>query len=223
MTTGLLFAPDRDTPDETDSGEFQSRARTFASLHAGSVVTFDNERPMRDRALQCLAALAEHVGDLSYIGTCCHGWGTGVQAGFTTSAAHTQGASVGALADAMRQAAVPNQVLTVPLYSCSTAADITSGFAAQLSRALYARDIRHRVYAHTTAGHATRNPYVRVWGEGWDATPDQTHILGGAWLVEPTSPEWRQWVHALHRPGSDLDLRMPFMTRAQVLAEIAAT
>lgn len=217
---GLLFAPDRDTPDETDSGEFVSRARSFVSLHGGAFVSFDNEKPMRARALMCLGALAEHTGDLSYIGTCCHGWGTGVQAGFVTAQSHMIAPFVDALADAMAHAAVPSEVLTVPLYSCSTASDITSGFAATLSRLLYARGVRHRVYGHTTAGHATRNPYVRVWGEGWDARPDHPHLLGGSWLIDPTSAEWKPWVHALHQPGNDLDLRFVFMSRDAIAAEL---
>lgn len=212
---GLLFAPDRDTPDETDSGEFQARAHAFTKLHGGDVVTFDNELPKLSRAMVCLAALASHDGDLDYVGTCCHGWGVGVQAGFVVGSHLLEG-----LADALAKAARPMQVLAVPLYSCSVAHDLAGGFAATLSKLLYARGVRHRVYGHTTAGHCTRNPYVRVWGEGWDNTPSHPHVLGGSYLIDPSSAEWKPWVHALHQPGNDLDLRMPFMSRDAIAAEL---
>lgn len=207
--SGLIVAPDYDHPDEHDSREFVSQARMFVTRHPGTLATFDNEAPYSSRALSVLNALdVVPSGSCSYIATCCHGWRRGVQAGFDVRGEEDggpHGLPVHTLAEAMKTAAAPGHPLVVPLYSCSTAEDPVNGFAATLSRLLTAAGVDHRVFAHTTAGHAVRNPYVRTFP-------------GGEWLVTPGSPQWPVWVHRLHEVGGTFCFDFPFFTELELRA-----
>jgi hypothetical protein len=206
--TGLVVAPDRDHPEETDAGEFQRQAKRIALLHAGDVLTFDNEAPYVNRGAAVLNALAElPPASLSWFATCCHGWPLGVQAGFDLRGG-PHGLLVSQLVIALARVAKPGAPLIVPLYSCSTAKDPLHGFAAALSRGLAQAGVTHRLYAHTGAGHCTRWPEVRWWdGEA----------VEGAWLVQPHGPTWPRWVHLLH-DGGTLDVTYPWMLPEELAA-----
>lgn len=205
--SGLVVHPDRDHREETDSGEFTAQAKRIALLHAGERVEFDNESPYANRGATVLNALAEMPPrSLSWFATCCHGWSQGVQAGFDLRGG-SHGLLVSQLVIALARVAKPGAPFVVPLYSCSTASDTLHGFAAALARGLSQAGVAHWLYAHTTAGHATRNPYVRVWDETRE----------GQWLVEPGSAHWHRWVHLLH-DGSTFDVTYPWMTPDELAA-----
>jgi hypothetical protein len=124
-----------------------------------------------------------------------------VQAGFDQRPG--RGVDPDELAAAVSRVIKPSGV--VVLYACSTASLHPLGFASSLASRLPAGV---RLLAHTTLGHATRNPYVRVYGAGED----------GAWLFAPTSTLWHGWVHELHRQGSNMDAIYPFMSRDEIAA-----
>lgn len=216
--TGIIIAPDRDHPDENDSQEFQGQARAFLSRHPGLLCTFDNEAPMTVRASQVLADLdGLPPNSQSYIATCCHGWRRGIQPGFDIRGKENPkgdgvlGLAPHFLADAIAKVAKTDGSLIVPLYSCSTAEDPVSGFAAVLHRLLNERSVPNTLYAHTTAGHCTRNPFVKRWRDG-----------EVSWLVEPHSAFWGHWVTQLHDLHGTLAYDYPFMTEAELTAALGA-
>lgn len=220
---GLCIAPAFDSggshPHDA-TGAFQPGARAFAAHYGLPAPTLiDNHATPAKREAELLAVLARTPGPLDVVALFCHGWRTGLQLGPSL-------ATVDVLARALR--GVGAAELTVCLYACDAGEDRREvgdatpvlgddaagagdgSFADQLRDGLLALGAMPRVIAHATAGHAFRNPYVRVFGRDTTA--------GGEWLVVPGSPAWRPWVRAL--AGGDLWLRMPAMTREQILAEL---
>lgn len=223
--TALVFASLRNTPGLNkrtgkpwrDADEFHGEARDFVKrlvLERG-VALFDNRDEMGERR----AAILQHVrvvepGALSLLAFFCHGWPDGIQAGFKCE--HVRG-----LAKELKAVAAPE--LTVVLYCCSTGDDRDpttaqrqpgpggdGGFADRLRDELCELGVAATVFAHETAGHTTRNPYVRVF------RPDER--AGGHWLVEPWSELWAAWRRRLHK--TDLRFRFPFLPQELLEEEL---
>jgi hypothetical protein len=225
----LCFAPLHNTPGINkrtgrpwaDAGEFMREARAFCEAHGfkPDVAVFDNQKDMIGRRGEVFARLrAVEAGTLDVFALFCHGYPSGVQAGFRIP-------NVIGLARELKRAASADG-LCVPLYCCSTASDTIAatndkakgpggdgGFADRLRDALAENGVRATVFAHITAGHTTRNPFTRVF------LPDERK--GGQWVVEPGSQLWPAWQRKLH--GSDLRLRFPLMAREQLEAELRPT
>lgn len=221
MTTpkrALVFAPAINSPGKRDAEEFLREAHAFCRANGlrDEVILFDNHEGLLERREVLLQRVHERPpASLDVLALFCHGWPTGVQLGFT-------GAGARGLAKSLK--GVSASELTVALYCCSTGADDDGsdaderlpgpggdgGFADRLRDELCELGVRATVYAHSTAGHCTRNPFVRVFA------PDERR--GGHWLVEPHSKLWPAWVRALR--STDLRLRYPFMSREQIEAEL---
>jgi len=153
---------------------------------------------------------------LAYFG---HGLRSGLpSAGFTMQ-------TIDALADAIDEHATKGAELRIVLYACSAAGapgrdrdrlDGDGGFADVLRDKLAELGRVGWIDAHTVAGHATINRYARRFrmnGKGAG--------VGGAWLVEPGSPDWPAWGARLK---SDPDFRFgfPFLSEAEILATLRA-
>lgn len=128
----------------------------------------------------------------------CHGWRTGMQFGFDMGTAKL-------LANELAKASGYSTV-DVTLYSCSCGAgdnDGDGGFADALRDELCKAGARDcKVVAHTTAGHATSNPYVREFnGNG-----SPVGGTGGQWIVSPKSELWEKWRKALRTTNLRFDL-----------------
>lgn len=217
----LIFAPNDNTKGRHDAtGAFQPEARRFAAAH-GCVEPLTlivnkgaDKASMREDVLARLST-CEGLAPLYCVAFFCHGYRRGIQLGFDNG-------NVARLAKAI--AAVSKPDVRVPLYACDTGRDADQdrkddlaafggdgGFADQLRDAL----CRHGcvdcvVYAHTTPGHATRNPYVRIFpGNG-----SPVGGTGGSWVVAPGSSLWRAWRVKL-REGN-LRYEFPFMSVADV-------
>lgn len=216
--SALVFAPLRNAPGKHDAQEFLNEAHAFNRAHGfnDQVAVFDNALPQVDRRDEFLTRLRIFTrGELDVLALFCHGWPDGVQLGF--HCAHARG-----LATELK--AVAASKLTVALYCCSTGADKDGndaderqpgpggdgGFADRLRDELCDAGIAATVFAHSTAGHATRNPWVRVFEPGRRA--------GGEWLVSPDGPVWRKWLRALH--STDLRLRFPLMAQSELEREL---
>lgn len=212
----LILAPLYDTPGRKDaSGAFLPESRKFVAANklAAVVRGFDSNRALADRRRECALVLSRST-DLDVVALFCHGWRNGVQAGWTS--AHAQG-----LADLIALASRPASV--VCLYCCDTGRDQDAdtqddrqdsvggqgGFADLLFEGLKVRGWRGRLFGHTTAGHTTTNPWVRIWGD-WGECPRD-----GGWLVTPGSPLWPAWRAALQ---GDLRLKFPFMDEPEIRA-----
>lgn len=216
----LVLAPLYDTPGRRDaSGAFLPESRKFVAANklAAIVRGFDSNRALADRRRECSLALSRAT-DLDVVALFCHGWRNGVQAGWTT--AHAPG-----LADLIALASRRSSI--VCLYCCDTGRDADKetdddrqdsiggqgGFADLLYEALRGRGWAGRLFGHTTAGHTTTNPWVRIWGD-WGVGD----LQDGNWLVEPKGALWPAWRAALQ---GDLRLRFPFMDADEVRGVLA--
>lgn len=89
-----------------------------------------------------------------------------------------------------------------------------NSFAFLLRDALIATNPGCSVFAHSTLGDATRNPYARIF-DGGVGVP-------GRWIIPPDrrSAIWGAWVSTM-KGASTLRYRFPFMTAAEIAAELA--
>lgn len=219
----LVLAPLRDTHGKHDvTGAFLPEARALADRHGGSMRQLENSIPFTARRALSLREISRHVqthGSIASFAMCCHGWPTGVQLGFRSLDA-------GLLARALvQQRTLRSEPFVVALFCCDTARDEDAdraddlvdgpggvgGFADTLCEAIGNLGFHSRVTAHSTLGHTTANPYVRVFDSA-------DTVRGGAWLVTPRSPRWARWARALRE--TDLRLRIPFMTQGDVEREL---
>lgn len=202
----LCVAPQYDSKGKHDAtGAFQPEAAAFAKLHGGAPpVWIDNRLPKPQMRAAFLRAVEAARPDL--LAVFCHGWPTGIQFGLGIRDADALAAAMGGD--------------RVVIYGCLTAkgtgAGGDGGFADAVRDALCrAGRTQAQVDAHETAGHATRNPFVRRFAGMGSATGG----AGGYYLVAPKGPAWARWVAALK---GDLRLRFPLMDAAAIHAELGA-
>jgi hypothetical protein len=145
----------------------------------------------------------------------CHGWPSGIQAGFTKK-------YINELVTAINL--VSRDYLEIVFYACLTAENDTidkwienigpatkGGFADTLAMELGKLGISGHVDAHKKAGHTTWVPYVvRFINSGIESR--------ASWLVEPKSESWNKWVKALRK--TDMRFRFPFMTELEIKNEL---
>lgn len=217
MGSVLAILPSHNSEGKKDmTGAFDPEAKALLRLSPvmGVIDRFDSLKPMGARRASVLAKLeAAPPRCIDSVAIFCHGWLDGIQAGFTRK-------NVGELAAALvRVTRGPAPV--VALFCCSTGEDpegdaLSAAGAGEGSFADKLRDALREagatgcsVYAHTTAAHTTRNPYViRFDGDA----------LGGYPVVAPGQPLWGAWKRALQT--TDLRLRAPWMSNAEIHAEL---
>lgn len=128
----------------------------------------------------------------------------------------------------LQKKALDKSRMIVTLYACSTGesprtvrgADGDGGFADLVRDDLEALGFTSGwVDGHTTAAHATNNPYTRRFELGPGAN------IGGEWLVEPKSPDWERWRARLKAKAKVDPFRFdfPYMTTAEVRAAVRST
>jgi len=213
----LAILPSHNTEGKKDmTGAFDPEAKALLRLAEGMGVInrFDSLKPMAARRASVLTALERMPPRcVDSVAIFCHGWLDGIQAGFTRK-------NVGELAAGIvRVTRGPAPV--VALFCCSTGDDPEGAglSAAGTGEGSFADKLRDAlreagatgcsVYAHTTAAHTTRNPYViRFDGDA----------LGGYPVVAPGQPLWGAWKRALQT--TDLRLRAPWMPNSEIHAEL---
>lgn len=223
----IIFTPDRNTPGRHDhTGAFRPEARSFCKAHGipfSAIHEIDTTLPEHERRASVFRAIDESRFDfrlepLSMVAFFCHGLrGRLPQMGIR--AWHTDELASRLLAHS------PAPDLTVVLYCCDVARDDDAdtaddrkdgpdgvdGFASRLRDSLVSAGLPSaRVFGHATAGHTTRNPFLRVF-EAPVGSP-------GEWVVSPADREWKRWRAALK---GDLRLRFPTMALADVRAEVS--
>lgn len=128
----------------------------------------------------------------------------------------------------LQKKAIDKTRMVVTLYACSTGETPRTirgpngdgGFADLLRDDLEALGFTSGwVDGHTTAAHATNNPYTRRF----DLGPESN--IGGEWLVEPKSPDWERWRARLKARAKDDPFRFdfPYMTAAEIRAAVRST
>lgn len=213
----LVIAPRHNIEGKKDAtGAFHPEAHAFARMHgADDVRLFDNGRAMPVRLAQVRRWIDEQQPrSVDTLALFCHGWKNGLQIGVRIATARS-------FAEALAAVCTPD--LRVVLYCCDAARDAddervddtlpgpggNGGFADKLRDELGRAGVQATIYAHATAGHTTRNPWVRRFDPG--------EVAGGHWIVEPHSANWIRWVRALR---TDMRFRFPFLTQAQIEAEL---
>lgn len=221
MASALVFAPKHNSDGKRDAtGAFQPEARAFCRALSlpERVHMFDNGslRPFAARRLDCERHLHAARG-IGIVAMFCHGWKDGLQAGWRKGEIHKLARSLQSACDAQP---------VILLYACDAGRDGDAdrwddvgpgpggegGFADMLRDELRKLGVRGTIYAHTTEGHTTQNPYVRVF------LPDEA--AGGQWVVEPSSNLWPTWRRLLRT--TDLRFRFPFLSRTELEAELGA-
>lgn len=216
--SALVFAPMFNSEGKRDADEFRREAQAFCKLHGitSGVKLFDSRMLPSARCTQVRDWIeAQPISSVSTIAIFSHGYRRGLQVGVNML-------SVGVFADSITK--VCTRDLRVILYACDAARDAdddrededdpgpggNGGFADKLRDELVRRGVRATIYAHSTAAHTTRNPFVRRF--------DPDEMAGGHWVVEPRSAQWEAWRRALK---GELRFRFPFLTQGQITAELS--
>lgn len=211
MAQILAFAPQYNSEGKKDAtGAFIPEAKAFVKCWAdGQLVLVDNRKPFARMAEDVLTAI-EQNSDFDTVAFFCHGTSKKLQLGFSLNNVHV-------LAKALDDCSVPYDDPRIVLYACSAGSSDQpggdGGFADILRDELCLSGRTHNsVDAHTTVGHATKNPYVRRFEGGGT----QKGGMGGYYLVTPNSNSWKRWVSLLKAtPKNETPLRFefPFLER----------
>lgn len=215
----LIITGDRNSPNKRDyTGAFQPEAERFSELMTHDNFLCRTERinislSMKERRKQFADKISCcHSGAMyNCIAFFMHGWAKGIQCGLRLEDLE-EFAYECVQEDVIASGSKENPIYII-LYCCLTA-DVPGspkanqkklgpggdgGFADRMRDEFCKHDEPWiKIYAHTTAGHTTRNPYVRTFeGKG-----SQVGGVDGDWLVRPKksgvqSPLWDNWVKAL--------------------------
>lgn len=195
----LISLPDADSPGVNKrtgkplrdwSGAFRpeaSRAAVAWRDMGHDVVTaqYSTSATLSKRAEQSLEIFRsnEHVGMWAHFG---HGWPSGLQCGLTLK-------TLAAFAKVIR--ATSPELEHAVWYSCSAASSVDKsapGGDGGIADA-FRDELGVSVDAHTTAGHTTRNPYVRRF--------ERKAGEGGTWIIDPKNTrDFSTWRSALNGP-----------------------
>lgn len=219
MPKALVFAPRYNTDGKRDAtGAFQPEAHAFCRALSlpNKVHLFDNGalRAFGSRRVDCEAAFAS-AQNLGIVAFFMHGWKDGVQAGWRKGDVHKLARTLFDHCDTRP---------VVLLYACDAGRDDDQdrdddvapgpggegGFADMLRDECRKLGLQATIYAHTTEGHCTQNPNVRVF------LPDE--MAGGRWVIDPSSNLWPAWKRAMR--STDLRFRFAFLPRADLEAEL---
>jgi hypothetical protein len=208
----FVLCPAANTPGRKDaSGAFGPEAQKFVQFHGLDcrVRAFDNTKAPVDRWADVSKAITVLDGaGVDVWAFFCHGTKRSLQCS-------SEPEQLGSL---IAKASGPAPV--VVLYACDAGRDADAeqaddtqpgpggdgGFAARLHMAL--NKTGARVFAHTTTGHTTQNPNVRVWESG---------NVHGKWVVVPDGDHWRAWKRLLR---TAFRWQFPFLTAAEVDAAV---
>lgn len=220
----LVFRAEHNSHGKRDvTGAFAPEASRFmkAVATSGDIVPIDNRKPMSKRRTQVLTAMEAAEGTFDGIAFFCHGWLDGIQCGFQRRHAPILAKAIWDLTS--------HDLVNVPLYCCSTGDDPhdkpleaagtgDDSFADRLRDALCAQGAQYcRVMGHTTVAHTTKNPHA-LFFDGMGSP------VGGVGGYPPVGRKprtlWTAWRKALRE--TDLRFRFPFMTVADIHAELGA-
>jgi len=202
----IAFAPEHNHKRKDAQVVFKPEGRRFLAHHdqrSLQLTLIDNSRSKWSQRRDVLRVLRTYKGSLEHacVAFFCHGYKSGLQLGFKLRHAKILGRRIAELGD---------KAPVVVLYACDTARDLDRdrrddltefggdrGFADRLRDSLCRYGaIDCQVDAHTTAGHATRNPNVRrFYGDG-----SSTGGAGGQYIVPHGHPLWSRWRESLKTP-----------------------
>jgi hypothetical protein len=218
----LVLIPNRKTAGPEFTGEFTRESRRYAKYYTsqGDTVTLHeiDVSSRADKLAQVQQLIASTTFDVLVF--FCHGWRTGIQLGLGIGTAKRV-AALEETAKMIAKSSTPK--LHVVLYCCLTGGTDTGdptgdgGFADRLRDALCAEGCTGvSVFAHTTAGHTTRNANVRFFvGSG-----SSTEGKGGVDVVTHKTPESHVLYEKLHDANSPFRWQIPFLSNAEIRARL---
>lgn len=238
----LIIRGQTDTPGKKDYTRVflpESEAYSKSShIDTPEILSFNNRLPFAKRLQPLLKEILsfddENVSQtLETLTFFCHGWSTGIQAGVTIG-------NLPKFLDALEKSFQVVSDIQVNLYCCSTGDDPQdnskqaagtpnqnktefnvgdNSFADAFRDLLCQRNYRNcKVVAHTTAGHATQNPYA-VFFEGAGSPVGGT---GGQMPVTPKMGKlWKTWKRLL-RGKTTFRFDYPFMNIAEIHEHLIA-
>jgi len=86
------------------------------------------------------------------------------------------------------------------------------GFAFMLSSA-FRKYQSCEIFAHSSAGHTTKNPYVFRFDSSSNCVARKAHVVRG-------SQNWRRWYESMRSESSTLRYRFPFMSDVELEREL---
>lgn len=219
----LCFVPDANSPDRPDAtGAFWPMADAFARFWGedprATIKRFPAKDPIVTRRRRCADAIREFGAPIKTLAFFCHGFKSGIQAGFQSGNVHL-------LAQLLaKHATIDAYVL---LYACDAARDSDAdtmddveagpggdgGFADLLRDSCEDLGRRVTVMAHATRGHCVQNPHARRFRPGAGG-------YGGEWYVAPGSSAWLPWTRALRDPKHTLRWRFARMGSTEIEREL---
>lgn len=210
--TTLIFIPNKNHTKRDYSAVFKPEAERFCDFwdidKDECIHQFDISKKYKDRAEDVYNVIDNHRAPLNNLVFFCHGFPNGIQCGIKTK-------DLDRFVESIWQTPFGHTAdeINVILYCCSTGD--TPGTPAANERRdgpgmgdnSFADKFRDKlceygftfctVWGHTTVGHSTRNPYMRVfYGEG---SPEGGS--GGRFPVSPNSSLWKEWKKALWSRG----------------------
>jgi len=93
------------------------------------------------------------------------------------------------------------------------------GFAFMLADA-FDVDCIPRVYAHSAAGHTTKNPYMFDFYDVVNVHNDEDKHIDRTGVIWKTSPNWHRWFKLMRSESSTLRYRFPFMSDVELEREL---
>jgi len=213
-TKHLILTPDRNERGNDFAGAFKPESDRYARFYmdrgdVATTVRVDVSRSKRRRAESVRDAVWT-CGNIDRLALFCHGWRDGVQLGLG-SGDEDDRAELAVFAGTLYASSTP--ALAVALYCCSTAEGANGGsFASYLFNAVRERGRPGvRVFAHSDSGHATRNADIVMFASDYPA---------GECPAERGTPAYRRLDARLHDKSDDLRWRAPYMTIAELRAEL---
>lgn len=202
----LAIAVTFNRPGKKDGDEFGREAESLEKRHGFHLVKLneDNYRKMRDAVFESV-----RVHRPKQLAIFCHGLRRSLQVLKWSDLEEFCG---------LFAANRPPGRVRICLYACSAGGpqdgpDHGDGSIADAMRdLLWGHRVESIVYAHTTAGHTTRNPHVRVF-----RSPAG---MGGFDLVSKRSALWRRWVSLLAHRRSALRLDFPWIEPEELLVRL---
>lgn len=225
----LVFIPDRNSDGKGDfTGAFEPESDRYKTFHVGRGDTAQIHRiDISHGASKRLAQVEEALRATTFdrLAFFCHGTRHWLQLGMASKTEVEQARLMGT---AKVIAASSTPTLRIALYACGTGAgeDETEGvpggeggFADLLRDALCAAgrsDVW--VFAHTSAGHTTRNPDVRFF-PGLGSPYGQ---VGGLDVARRHTPEYSRLRELLKHPTNGFRFEIPYLTIPEIQARILA-
>jgi hypothetical protein len=184
----LTIATGYDSPGKKDAtGAFLPEAKAFAELYGGAYLRLAKLSSTARRAT--VENTISEIEQIDVIAVFGHGTSTSLIAtGHTIRHVYDLAGVINAAANsAPSPLSKSKRPLSIILYACSTGFGKT-GFADLLADQLAMQAPGVNVWAHSTAGHTSWNPYVELAGG-----PN-----GGDPIARPGDQLWKRWRERLH-------------------------